>query len=123
MSSRRILSVGQCIADHSRIVHLFHSTFGAEVVAADTAREAVDLLRQQRFDLVLANRVFDLDGDSGIDFIRQMNADEQLRNTPVMLVSNYEDAQARAVAAGAKPGFGKSSLREPATMELLHGYL
>jgi CheY-like chemotaxis protein len=123
MSSRKILSVGQCMADHGQIAHLLHSTFGAEVVSRDTARESLELLRQEPFDLVLVNRVFDFDGDSGIDFIRQMNANEQLRKIPVMLVSNYEDAQARAVAAGAQPGFGKASLREPETMELLHSYL
>ena len=123
MSSRKVLSVGQCMADHGRITHLFQSAFGAEVVSADTTRESIELLRHEAFDLVLVNRVFDVDGDSGIDFIRQMNADEQLRKTPVMLVSNYEDAQARAVAAGAQPGFGKASLREPETMELLHNYL
>jgi CheY-like chemotaxis protein len=111
------------MADYGRIAHSLRSTFGAEVVSADTARESLELLRQETFDLVLVNRVFDLDGDSGIDFIRQINADEQLRKTPVMLVSNYEDAQARAIAAGAQPGFGKASLREPETMELLHKYL
>ena len=31
----------------------------------------------------------------------------------MMLVSNYEDAQNEAVAAGALPGFGKASLGQP----------
>ncbi len=34
-----------------------------------------------------------------------------------MLVSNHEDAQAEAVAAGALPGFGKASLGQPGMIE------
>jgi CheY-like chemotaxis protein len=123
MSTRKTLSVGQCLADHGRIAQALHSTFGAEVVPADTAGEAFERLRREAFDLVLVNRVFDRDGDSGLDFIRQVNADQQLRKVPIMLVSNYEDAQARAVAAGAQPGFGKASLDAPETLELLRNYL
>jgi CheY-like chemotaxis protein len=123
MSSRKTLSVGQCMADHGRIAHVLHSTFGAEVVSADTAGEALQRLREDAFDLVLVNRIFDRDGDSGIDLIRQVNTDERLRKVPIMLVSNYEDAQARAVAAGAQLGFGKASLHEPETLELLRNYL
>ena len=40
-----------------------------------------------------------------------------------MLVSNLEDAQAQAVAAGAQPGFGKAALQKPRTIELLREYL
>ena len=123
MSARKTLSVGQCMADHGRIAHMLRSTFGTEVVSADTADEAFQRLRQESFDLVLVNRVFDRDGDSGLDFIRQMSVDERLCKVPIMLVSNYEDAQARAVAAGAQPGFGKASLQEPDTLDLLRAYL
>jgi CheY-like chemotaxis protein len=111
------------MADHGRIDHMLRSTFGAEVIPAETADEALERLHQESFDLVLVNRVFDRDGDSGIDFIRQVNADEKLRTVPIMLVSNYEDAQARAVAIGAQPGFGKATLHDPDTIELLRTYL
>jgi hypothetical protein len=40
-----------------------------------------------------------------------------------MLVSNYPDYQARAVALGAAPGFGKQSLGAAPTRELLAKYL
>jgi two-component system chemotaxis response regulator CheY len=123
MSTRKTLSVGQCLADHGRIAHFLRSTFGVEVISADTVREALQQMRQDAFDLVLVNRVFDLDGYSGIDFIRQVSADEQLRKVPIMLVSNFEDAQSRAVAAGAQPGFGKASLSDAETVEVLRKYL
>ena len=121
MTARRVLSVGQCMADHSRISHVLRRVFAAEVVAADTAGEVLQQMREEVFDLVLVNRVFDADSDSGVEFIRQVKSDEKLGKTPVMLVSNYEDAQAQAVAAGAQEGFGKASLQAPRTVELLRG--
>ena len=110
MTPKRILSVGQCGFDHGGISRTFRQAFGAEVAAAATQAQALDWLRKEPFALVLVNRVFDADGDSGVDFIRKLKADAALAATPVMLVSNYADAQKEAVAAGAEPGFGKSSL-------------
>ena len=40
-----------------------------------------------------------------------------------MMVSNYADAQDKAVADGAVSGFGKAALDDPATVELLGTYL
>jgi CheY-like chemotaxis protein len=123
MSVHRVLSVGQCMADHSQLSRFLRSAFGTVVVSAETAGEAVQRMRQEAFDLVLVNRVFDADGESGIEWIRQVQADEQLKEIPIVLVSNYEDAQAEAVAAGARPGFGKASLQAPHTIERLREYL
>ncbi len=72
---------------------------------------------------MLVNRVFDADGSSGLDFIKTLKADAALTATPVMLVSNYEDAQAQAVAVGAVPGFGKATLGQPAMLERVKAYL
>jgi CheY-like chemotaxis protein len=110
MNTRRVLSVGQCGADHGSISRVFERSFSAQVVPADSTAEAREHLRRGRFDLVLVNRILDADGSSGLDVIRDLLAEPALRQVPVMLVSNYEDAQAQAVAAGAHPGFGKSSL-------------
>ena len=46
-----------------------------------------------------------------------------LRRVPVMLVSNYEDAQREAVAKGALPGFGKAALGQPHTLARLRAVL
>ncbi len=123
MSTRRVLSVGQCGFDHSNISRTFRNSFGAEVVSADTADEAVEQLRQGSFALVLVNRIFDLDGTSGLDLVRQIKEMPELSKVPVMLVSNYEEAQQQAVAAGALPGFGKSSLGQPQMVEQVRGVL
>ena len=47
------------------------------------------------------------------ELIKELQADEELRAVPMMLVSNYEDSQAEAVKHGAKPGFGKAALGQP----------
>ncbi len=123
MSAKRVLSVGQCMADHGSISRTLRQSFAAEVDSADSVAEALARLRDEAFALVLVNRVFDADGTSGLDLIEAMQTDAELKVVPVMLVSNYEDAQKQAVAAGAAPGFGKSSLGRPAMLERVKAYL
>jgi CheY-like chemotaxis protein len=120
---KRVLSVGQCFADHSGIARVLRGAFGAEVVGADSAQQALQQLQQETFALVLVNRVFDADGSSGLDLIRAVKAEEHLRDVPIMLVSNYEDAQEEAVQAGAAPGFGKAALGQPHMLARLEAYL
>jgi two-component system, chemotaxis family, chemotaxis protein CheY len=123
MTTRRVLSVGQCGADHYGISSTFRQAFGAEVEQAATQAEALQLLRQEPFALVLVNRVFDADGDSGVDLIRRVKADEALRAVPVLLVSNYANAQREAVEAGAEAGFGKAELGRSEMLERVRPFL
>ncbi len=123
MTAKRVLSVGQCGADHGAISRTLHGNFGVDVVPADSLEEALQALNQEPFALVLVNRVLDGDGSQGLDVVRQIAADEKLRSIPVMLVSNYEDAQREAEASGAKRGFGKAALGSPATLARLKPYL
>src|SRR5438067_1410410 len=97
----RVLSVGQGGVDHGAIARQFGQKFGAEVVAAGSATEALGALRGTPFDLVLVNRVLDGDGSLGVDLIRSMKADPALGEVPVMLVSNFASAQDEAVSLGA----------------------
>jgi two-component system, chemotaxis family, chemotaxis protein CheY len=123
MTAKRVLSVGQCAADHGHISRVFQHSFAAEVVGVDTTVEALEKLRRETFALVLVNRVFDADGASGLDFIKQVKSDEALTPTPVMLVSNYMDAQKQALEMGAAPGFGKAELGARQMIERLKGVL
>ena len=102
---------------------MIERNFQAEVVQAHDVEDALARLRARSFDLVLVNRKLDLDQSDGLEIVRAMKADADLAATPVMLVSNYPDYQAEAIAAGAAPGFGKSNLGATATRELLHAYL
>ena len=123
MTGKRVLSVGQCGADHGGLTRALRQAFGAEVVAAHSAAEALAQLQHGDYALVLVNRVLDADGTPGVDLVRAVKEDEALRRVPVMLVSNYPDAQDEAVAAGAEPGFGKAALGRPEMLERVRPFL
>ena len=120
---KRVLSVGQCSADHWSIRHLLEGDFQVEVVAAHSAADALAQLRAGKFDLVLVNRVLDADGSAGLPIIQAIKADDALSDVPVMLVTNFREHQEQAVAAGAEPGFGKAELNSASVREALRGYL
>jgi len=104
----RIALVGHCGPDSWMLKGVVQRAFpGGEVVMVDDA--ATTRSEAARADLLLINR--QLDGDfescSGLDLIREMMAMKG-RKAAVMLVSNFAEAQAQAVALGAVMGFGKS---------------
>jgi len=113
-----IVLVGHCGPD----AHLLKSVImralpGVPIVSADDA----ETLEQRTVPgaILLVNRVLDGDfsDDQGIELIRRMR---NRANPPaMMMISNYESAQAEAVGAGAMPGFGKSKLHQASTMQLL----
>jgi len=115
--AKRVLSVGQCMADHGSIRYVLRSAFQAEVEPAHSSAHALERIRQGGIDLVLVNRVFDSDGESGLEFIRLLKKDDALSAVPVMLVSNYDGPQREAEAAGALPGFGKADMGRPPMLE------
>jgi len=106
----KVLSVGQCNMDHGTITRHFSQRFGARVDRADGLDDAREALGRERYALVLVNRQLDADGSSGVDVIRAIKSDAAASSVPVMLVSNFADAQEDARAAGAEPGFGKAQL-------------
>ncbi|NQU23653.1 MAG: hypothetical protein HQ567_20410 [Candidatus Nealsonbacteria bacterium] len=117
--TKKVLGVGNCSFDHGTIETLILANFDAVVVAVSLKDEALEKLRAGPFDLVLVNRRLANDASEGMALIEQIKADPQLAATPVMLLSNYDDAQQAAVAAGAEPGFGKAQLALPETLEKL----
>lgn len=118
-----VVDIGQCDPDHASIRRLAES-LGLRVVRAYTAAEAKKLCAEEGVALALVNRVFDADGDSGIDCIAELIelsktsgfANPQMK---VMLVSNYPEYQEQAVTLGALPGFGKAALRDPKTAAMI----
>lgn len=119
--SKRVLSVGNCSYDHANLANLLAKHFDVEVDAAEHGEFARQLLNEQQYHLVIVNRVFDSNQESGIEFIKQIH--EITTQTPKMLISNYEVYQQEAMAAGAVQGFGKSNLGKPEVIELLKKYL
>jgi CheY-like chemotaxis protein len=116
---KRVLDVGNCGPDHAAIRGLLTRLFTAEVVQADHWDDTAELLASQKFDLVLVNRKLDIDYSDGMEIIRQIKADPRHAALPVMLVTNYPEHQAAAIAEGATYGFGKRELASRETHERL----
>jgi CheY-like chemotaxis protein len=120
---KRVLDVGNCDLDHGTIRSLLEQTFRAVVVRAHGPDDTLAKLRSGAFDLVLINRKLDQDYSDGLDILKAIKSDAAFAETPVMLITNYEEHQAAAVAEGAEPGFGKLSLRSTQTIERLGRFL
>lgn len=121
--TKRVLDVGQCDYDHAKIRAFLEANFAVAIDRAEVPEEALAALRKRQYDLVLVNRKLDSDYSDGVEIIRQMKADAALAAVPVMLVTNYKDHQAAAVALGAFEGFGKLEYAKPETKEKLVPFL
>lgn len=119
---KRVLDVGQCPPDHLAIRMLMEN-LGAEVHQVALPAEAMRILTRQSFDLVLVNRKIDRDYTDGIELVRMMQKSVETRGVPVILISNFPEAQQEAVQAGARQGFGKDHLQNQDTLDLLRQYL
>lgn len=120
---RKLLDVGQCDADHYRISTTLSRNFDIEIQRAHSHDEAIKLALETPFDLILINRLLDADGSSAMDVLSSLKATPSTSEIPVMVVSNFEDAQTAAVETGAVQGFGKAALDVDETRELLAKYL
>ena len=121
--TKRVLDVGNCQPDFASIEGFLTSQFDCEVAQAHGLEDTLAELRQGDFDLVLVNRKLDRDYSDGIEIIKQLKSDAELRNVPVMLVTNHVEHQDAAVAEGAERGFGKLEFEEPETLERLKPFL
>ena len=120
---RKVLDVGQCNADHSRITSTLERNFDVEIHRAHSHNEAIKLAADTKFDLILINRLLDADGTPGMDILKALKTEASTAEVPVMVVSNYKEAQETAVEKGAVEGFGKAALDTAETNELLSKYL
>jgi CheY-like chemotaxis protein len=123
MSSKQVLDVGNCDMDHRAIRELITDNFDASVARAHNRQEVLAAMRQHRFDLVLINRRLDQDNTEGIEILREIKADRQWRDIPVMLVTNLTEWHQKAVSVGGEPGFGKAKLQAPETLQILGRFL
>jgi len=116
--SKKVLDVGQCDADHSRISAWLGENFSVEIDRAHSHDEAIKMVHEVEYDLVLLNRIMDADGTAGMDVLNGIKSDAATRETNVMVISNFEDAQKSAVSSGAVEGFGKAAMNENALEKL-----
>ncbi len=110
--AQRVLLVGHCLPDSFSLKRALKRA--APEADATRVNSRADLeAHLADASLLLVNRV--LDGRfgvaSGVDLIRELREANGGAAVPMILVSNFEDAQAEATEAGAQPGFGKNDLR------------
>ena len=92
------------------------------VLAADDQDELNQAL-SEGVDLLLLNREmpYGFEEDYGVELIRKLRAKHP--RVKMMLVSNYAEAQAQAIAAGAVPGFGKREIGSKKIAQLINDAL
>jgi two-component system chemotaxis response regulator CheY len=117
--SKRIVLVGHCGPDSSYLrMTVSRARRDLQVIMADDKEDLARAI-EQGADLLLLNRQLDwgFDETEGTALISSLRARHpQLK---MMLVSNYPEAQAEALAAGALPGFGKRELGTERVTKLL----
>lgn len=125
---RRVLLVGHCGPDSYALRGAVGSLApGAAITMVNTAGELTSAIAAGA-DLLLVNRVLDgrFDARDGVELIRSLaarrGADAPASPT-MMLISNFADAQGRAVEAGAAPGFGKRDIYADSTRAMLRAAL
>jgi DNA-binding NarL/FixJ family response regulator len=117
--AKRVVLIGHCGPDSSYLrMTVSRASREIQVVAADDKAE-LDRAISEGADLLLFNRVLDygFDETEGAALISKLRAKHP--ELKMMLVSNYPEAQAQAIAAGALPGFGKRELGTPRVAELI----
>ncbi len=114
----RVALVGHCGFDSGSLRNLAQQAWPDATVDMVNRADDLDNYRDGS-TLLLVNRALDgrFTAGTGVDLIRELAAGDDPPR--LMLVSNYPDAQAAAVAAGAKPGFGKNELGRPDLVERL----
>lgn len=121
--AKKVALIGHCGPDSSYLRMVVNqASKGAQVLMADDDGELKHVLEQSP-DLLLFNRElgYGFDSNVGADVIGKLRA--HYPNLKMMLVSNYPDAQAAAVANGALPGFGKREIGSKRVIELLKSAL
>src|SRR5436190_24350879 len=101
--NKKVALVGHCGPDASYLRMAATSALrGVSVLAADDSTE-LDVILAEGANLLLLNRElgWGFEQTEGVDVIRCLRAHHP--NLPMMLVSNYAEAQAAAAAAGALP--------------------
>ncbi|MBL8877907.1 MAG: hypothetical protein JNG88_02210 [Phycisphaerales bacterium] len=119
----RVLDVGNCDPDHAGIKWVIEGAFQAQVDRVMFVPDALRMMRETHYALVLVNRLIFEDQSEGIELIRAARADASLAAIPIMMVSNLPAAQETAVAAGAAPGFGKARLGKSDMLAALEQFL
>lgn len=121
--SQLIALIGHCGPDSSYLrLAVSSAAPGARVLTLEDAA-GLEKALSSGVALLLINRVLDygFEEEDGVSLIRRLRpAHPDLK---MIMVSNYPEVQAAAIAAGANGAFGKRDLRSPKVAELLRQIL
>ena len=75
---------------------------GFKIMTAENGREALDLIRQNRFDLILLDIMMPI--MNGYQVLEELKVDPELHNIPVIIISGIDDIEsvARCIELGAE---------------------
>ncbi len=119
MQTKKIALVGHCGPDSSYLrIAVSAADRSAQILAADDSSTLNKVLRDG-VDLLLLNREmpYGFEDSEGVGLIRKLRSKHP--EVKMMLVSNYAEAQAAAIAAGALPGFGKREIGSKRVAEVI----
>ena len=117
--AKRVLDVGNCGPDFASINRFLTDSFDCTIEQAHGLEDTLAALRSGEFALVLINRKLDRDYSDGLEILRKIKEDPELKETPVMLITNYPEHQDAAVELGAERGFGKLEFNKSETRQKL----
>jgi two-component system chemotaxis response regulator CheY len=119
---RKVLFVGHCGPDSTYLRRAVKSVAPDAVIALAEDDQSLLAAVSDGVDLVLLNReLYGHEPETGVEMIAALR--QKFPSLRMMLISNYPDAQAAAVAAGAVPGFGKREISSPQAMQRLRDAL
>ncbi|HEX8523761.1 MAG TPA: hypothetical protein VF669_16010 [Tepidisphaeraceae bacterium] len=116
---KKIALVGHCGPDSSFLrMTVKRAEPNVDVLMVDDERDLIQTI-SDGVDLLLLNRElsYGFHDSFGVDLIKRLRS--KYPNVKLMLVSNYPDAQADAIANGALPGFGKRELGTPRVAQVI----
>jgi CheY-like chemotaxis protein len=117
--TKKVALVGHCGPDSSFLRMAVSSADRTlQIIMVDDSDDMSKVL-SSGVDLLLLNRElgYGFDETMGVEVIRSLRP--KYPNVKMMLVSNYADAQAAALAAGAVSGFGKREIGTPRVAHLI----
>ena len=89
-SGRRVLIADDSMAVRYQISEIIKA-IGHEVLEAADGVEALELVRDPGADLILLDLV--MPKKDGVEFLRDLRADDSLKDTPVILLTGFADPQ------------------------------
>jgi two-component system, chemotaxis family, chemotaxis protein CheY len=121
---KHVLLVGHCTPDSSFLnITISKAVPGTQITRVNDEAKLQSLLKSGDVHLMLVNRVLEpgIDDEDGIALIKRLKSSHPA--VPSMLVSNFQESQQQAQAAGALPGFGKNDLTGPKVKQRLDAAL